>query len=290
MDDRARHRRGVLLAASGILIISPDGLLLRLAGDAGLWEASFLRMLAMGIGLSLVLLIWQGRALPAVLAGLGWGGLASVLVLALSNIAFVAGMNRTTVANTLLILATMPLFSAVLGKLFIGEAVRRTTGIAIAVAMAGILLIVGGSRYGGLGQGSLEGDLLALLAAFLIAANLVILRRFPHLDGMIVLALAGFLAAAICWPFVDLTGIAPRSTVILVILGGVIIPLSLSLFFRGIRYLPAAEIALFSLIETVLGPVWAWIGVGEAPGLPALIGGAVVVSAIVLNASGGFRR
>jgi drug/metabolite transporter (DMT)-like permease len=199
-------------------------------------------------------------------------------------------MSRTTVANTLVILATMPLFSAVLGRLLIGEAVRRVTWVAIVVALAGVMLIVAGGRYDGLGRGSLEGDLLALLAAFLIAANLVILRRFPHLDGMLVLALAGFVAAGLCWPQAELAGIAPRSIVTLIALGGVIIPLSLSLFFRGTHHLPAAELALFSLIETVLGPLWAWIGVGEEPGVTALVGGVIVVGAIVFNASGAFRR
>lgn len=288
-EARALHRRGVLLAASGILIISPDGLLLRLAGEAGLWQAAFVRTLAMGVGLSLVLLAWHGRALPAVLAGIGLGGVASVAVLASANIVFVAAMNLTTVANTLLILAAMPLFSAVLGRLFIGEAVRRSTWLAIAVAIAGIALIVGGGQ-GGLGQGSATGDLLAVLAAFLIAANIVILRRFPQVDGIVVLCLSGYLAAALCAPAVDMGGVGASALGILVFLGGVIIPLSLSLFFRGLRYLPAAEVSLFSLIETVLGPLWAWIGVGEAPGVPALVGGAVVVGAIVFNASGGFRR
>jgi drug/metabolite transporter (DMT)-like permease len=244
----------------------------------------------MSVGLGLVLSAWKGRALPAAIAGLGWSGLASALVVAFSNIAFVAAMSRTTVANTLLIFAAMPLFSAVLSRLFIGESVRRTTWLAIVIAIAGIVLIVGGGRYGGLGQGSLQGDMLALLAAFLVASNLVILRRFPHIDAMVVLALAGVLGTAICWPYADLAGIEPRSVAILVVLGGVIIPLSLSLFFRGVLYLPAAEVALFSLIETVLGPVWAWIGVGEAPGWPALAGGAVVIGAIVLNARAGFRR
>ena len=288
-EARALHRRGVLLAASGILIISPDGLLLRLAGEAGLWQAAFVRTLAMGVGLSLVLLAWHGRALPAVLAGIGLGGVASVAVLASANIVFVAAMNLTTVANTLLILAAMPLFSAVLGRLFIGEAVRRSTWLAIAVAIAGIALIVGGGQ-GGLGQGSATGYLLAVLAAFLIAANIVILRRFPQVDGIVVLCLSGYLAAALCAPAVDLGGVGASALGILVFLGGVIIPLSLSLFFRGLRYLPAAEVSLFSLIETVLGPLWVWIGVGEAPGVPALVGGAVVVGAIVFNASGGFRR
>jgi len=91
-DVRVRNRRGILLATMGILIISPDGLLLRLAGDAGLWEAAFIRTLAMGVGLSSFLLAWHRWALPTVLVRLGWGGMASILLLSLSNIAFVAAM------------------------------------------------------------------------------------------------------------------------------------------------------------------------------------------------------
>lgn len=283
------RRRGVLLAATGILIISPDGLLLRLSGDAGLWEAALVRTLAMGIGLGLLLLAWHRQALPSVLMGLGWGGWASVLLLSLSNIAFVAAVSMTTVANTLLILAAMPLFSAVLGLLFIGESVRFYTWMAIALAILGIAVIVGGG-YGGFGPGHPKGDAMALLAAFLIAANLVVMRRFPHIDALVVLCLSGFISAMVCWPHADLGGIAPRSIVILVFLGGIVIPLSLALFFRGLRYLPAAEIALFSLIETVFGPLWTWIGVGEVPGTWALIGGGVVIAALVANGRATVQR
>jgi drug/metabolite transporter (DMT)-like permease len=288
-DVGALRRRGVLLAATGILIISPDGLLLRLSSDAGLWDAALIRTLAMGVGLSLLLLAWHRQALPSVLMGLGWGGWTSVLLLSLSNVAFVAAVSMTTVANTLLILAAMPLFSAVLGLLFIGEGVRSATWMAIALAILGIVTIVGGG-YGGFGPGNLKGDAMALLAAFLIAANLVLMRRFPHIDALVVLGLSGFTSAMICWPHADLAGVGPRSIVILTLLGGVVIPLSLALFFRGLRYLPAAEIALFSLIETVLGPLWTWIGVGEVPGTWALVGGGIVIAAIVLNGRVALQR
>ncbi len=288
-DVRVRNRRGILLATMGILIISPDGLLLRLAGDAGLWEAAFIRTLAMGVGLSSILLAWHRWALPTELVRLGWGGMASILLLSLSNIAFVAAMAETTVANTLVIFAATPLFGAVLGRLFIGETVHSATWLAIAVAISGIGLIVGNS-YGGLAAGSREGDAIALLTAILIAANLVVLRRFPHVDATIALGLSGFASAAFCWPHVELAGMSPHSIAILAFLGGIIIPLSLSLYFRSLRYLPAAEVALFALIETVLGPMWAWVGVGETPGVSTLIGGAVVVGAIVLNGLGAVRR
>jgi drug/metabolite transporter (DMT)-like permease len=290
LDARARHRRGVLLAATGILIISPDGLLFRMAGDVGLWNAAFLRTLAMGVGLGVFLLLRHRQRLPSVIFRLGWSGLACAMIISASNIVFVGAFSHTTIANTLLMLAVMPLFSAVIARVFIAESIRRSTWVAIIVAIIGVTLIIGGGYAGGLGGGSLAGDSMALAASLLIAANLVILRRHPHIDGVSVLCVAGLISAAIAWPFAD-PGIVPlRSAVILIFLGGVIIPVALALMFRGTHYLPAAEVALFSLIETVLGPLWTWLGVGEAPSAWAVVGGAVVVAAIVGNVVLGMRR
>lgn len=290
LDARTRHRRGVLLAATGILIISPDGLLFRMAGDVGLWNAAFLRTLAMGVGLGVFLLLRHRQRLPAVIVSLGWPGLACAIIVAASNIVFVGAFSHTTIANTLLMLAVMPLFSAVIARVFIAERIGLSTWMAIFVAITGVALIIGGGYAGGLGGGTLAGDGMALAASVLIAANLVVLRRHPHVDGVSVLCVAGLISAAIAWPFAE-PGVVPiRSVVILVFLGGVIIPVALALMFRGTRYLPAAEVALFSLIETVLGPLWAWLGVGEAPSGWAIGGGAVVVGAIVGNVAFGMRR
>jgi drug/metabolite transporter (DMT)-like permease len=289
-DARANYRRGVVLAATGILIISPDGLLFRLAGDVGLWNAAFVRTLAMGVGLGLLLLIrTRGRPMVQIMS-LGWPGLGCACIVAASNIVFVGAFSHTTIANTLLILAVMPLFSAIIARLFIAEAIPLSTWIAIIIAITGVALIIGGDHSSGIGGGSLLGDGLALAASLLIAANLVMLRRYPHIDGVAVLFLAGVISAVVTWPFTDLGTMPVRSLIILTFLGGVIIPAALALFFRGTRYIRAAEVALFSLIETVLGPLWTWLGVGEAPTQWAIVGGGIVVSAIVVNAFIGLRR
>lgn len=290
LDARVRHRRGVLLVATGVLIISPDGLLFRLAGDVGLWNAAFLRTLAMGVCLGIFLLLRHRQQLPGIIFRLGWPGLACAIIVSASNITFVGAFSHTTIANTLLMLALMPLFSAVIARLFIAESITLYTWIAIFVAIIGVTLIIGSGYADGLGGGTLTGDGLALASSLLLATNLVILRRYPQVDGVSVLCVAGIISALVSWPFSDLSVVPFRAIVILIFLGGVIIPAALALMFRGTYYLPAAEVALFMLIETVLGPLWAWLGVGEAPSSWAVVGGAVVVSAIFGNVVFGMRK
>ncbi len=285
-SQRATYLRGVVLSASGMIVISPDGLLLRLVGDTPAWGMVFYRSLAMGLVLALFLGVRHGRAVGARLAALGWMGLVSVAAVTVSNLAFVGAIVNTSVANTLLIIATMPFFSAVFGRVLIGERVRPATAWAIAVAMGGILVIVRGS----LGGGTWLGDALALTAAMTMGLNLVIMRRAPEVDSIAVLCLSGLAAAAVAAPWAAPMAVAVADVAVLVVLGGVILPAALLLFFAGTRYIPAAEVALFALVETVLGPLWVWLAVGETPPPDTFIGGAVVIGAIVANALGGLRR
>ncbi|MEO3433243.1 EamA family transporter [Inquilinus sp. CAU 1745] len=273
------YARGLLLSFTGMVVISPDGLILRTIGDAGTWDILFWRSLFMGISLSLALAVSERRNPIALWRGMGRMGWLSALALAGANLCFVAAIAQTHVANVLVILATMPLFGAVLGWLVLREAVRGRTWFAIALALAGIAIIFGGS----IGGGTLSGDLTAVGCAFLHAVNLVILRRTKTPIMLPALALSGFIGAAMVLPFAGPLGLTAHDMRWLAFSGLVQMPLALFLFLSGTRYVPAAEVALFSLVETVLGPLWVWLAIGERPGDAALIGGSIVMSAIVAN-------
>lgn len=281
------YRRGIGLAALGMIILSPDGLLLRLIEDASVWTVIFYRTLFMGLALAIWLTVRYRGKLRLLACGMGRAGLVSTALMTASNLGFVAAIANTSVANTLVILATMPLFSAVLGRLIIGETVRPRTWVSIICAVVGIGVIFSGS----LGGGYWVGDLMAVGTAFLQGLNLVVIRKARERNILMPsLCLSGFIAALVALPMAEPATIGAYDMAILSLLGLIIVPLALVLFLGGARHAPVAEIALLSLVETVLGPLWAWLGVGEVPAMMSLAGGAVVIAAIGVNAWLGMRR
>ncbi len=273
------HRKGALMAAAGIVVLSPDGMLLRLIEQAGPWEIAFWRTLFIGLGVAALLAVQHGRDLGRVLGRLGRLGAAAVALQAAAQLGFVGAIMHTSVANTLVLLATMPLFSAIFGWLFLRERVAPRTVAAITAALAGIVVIF----LGALGGGTLLGDGLALVTAALHGLNLVVLRRAGHGIIMPALCLSGFVAALAALPFADPGNASARDFGILAYFGLIQTPVAFALFFGGTRYIPAAEVALMSLIEAVLGPLWAWLAVGEVPPERSFIGGGIVLAAILGN-------
>jgi drug/metabolite transporter (DMT)-like permease len=284
--DRATYLKGVALSAGGMLVISPDGLLLRLVEEASHWQVVFLRALGIFVAITaLVLIRYRGRSVGMV-RSLGWPGVWAAFGLMGANIGFVMAMLNTTVANALVILACMPLFSAVFGWLLIRERVSRRTWISIAVAIVGIIIIFSGS----IGGGNLLGDCIALLTAVCHGFALVQLRRVGNRDTTPVIALGALGAATLALPLAGSLVYTLHDAGVILFQGLLQMPLAIGLFMSGARFIPAAEVALFSLIETVLGPLWAWIGVGEVPGTLAVVGGVIVVGAVAANAAVGLLR
>jgi drug/metabolite transporter (DMT)-like permease len=284
-NERQLHRRGLMLAIAGMLILSPDALLIRLIDDADVFQIVFYRTLFMGIALALGLCAYYGRRLPHLVVAIGWRGALASLLMAASNFGFVGAMLNTSVANVLVILATIPIFGALFSWLLLGERIRRQTALAIMLAIAGVVVIVSGS----LGRGGLLGDAIALGVAIMQGLNLTILRGAGDKDATLTLSAAGFLAAAAALPLAGTLSVSAHDLGLLALLGGLVLPLALGLFIAGARYAPAPEIGLMALLETTLGPVWVWIGIGEVPPEEAFVGGALVIGAIVVNSVLSFR-
>ena len=288
------HRKGLALSGIGMLIISPDALLIRLVEGAGTWEITFYRTLFMGAGMT-VLMVFRGPGgsdgfgdpvgLDNLVRRLAGPIALASLLMAGSNIAFVAAITRTSVANTLLILATVPMFGALFGRIILHERVAPRTIVAMVVAFAGVVLIVGAP-----GSGDVTGDLIAVAAAACLGMNIVVVRRAGSAIIVPTLAFGGTLAAIATIPFAEPWQVGLRDLAILAYLGLIQLPLALGLFYAGARYLPPAEVGLMALIETVLGPLWVWLGIGERPGALTLAGGALVIAAIAGNAALALRN
>jgi drug/metabolite transporter (DMT)-like permease len=274
--------RGLLLSALGMMVISPDGVLLHMLTSAPLIDVVFWRTFGLGTTLFLGLALVYRRRLPRLIADIGGVGILCTVLMSISNLLFVDGMAHTSVANTLVFMASMPLWSALLGLVILREKVKGATWFAIALGLVGIGVIMSDSLS--LGGDGLRGDLSALGAALAYGLNLVILRRAGDRDMTACLMLSGFLTAVVCMPFLNTAAVAPSDWVILAALGLVILPLALTLFMAGARTAPAAEVALLSLVETLLGPLWAWLVLAEAPSTHAFVGGGLILLAVSLPA------
>ena len=283
-DDR---RKGLLITVSGVLVITPDSLLVRLI-SADEWTILFWRGLLSGIAILLALAIMQrNRFLPGLLA-IGRMGLALAVMFSIGTVFFIISLEMTTVANTLFIVSTAPVFAAIMTSVFLHEAVSRRTWVTIAVTLIGVLIIATGSVGGG--PGSLLGDLAALVTAVSVAGTFTVARRFRHVSMVPAMGISGLITALIATAISPPAALSQADTVYLAAMGLAVIPLSFSLMTIGPRYLPAPEVSLILLLEAVLAPFLIWLVLAEYPGNASLLGGAVVLGALFLANLAGLRE
>ena len=279
MIDRSTHLKGLSLTFVAVLILSPDALLVRLI-HCDVWTLLFWRCLLTCAMQSVFLAAGYRRQLLQSFRNIGRTGLLSAGVVTCGSFFFVNSLKQTTAANTLIILAATPVFSSLLSWLFLRETIARHTWVSITICFGGILLIFAGS----LSSGLLLGDLLALGATLMWASNLVILRSGKSVN-MIPANLLGNLMVV---PVALLAGAQPLAVsstdiTFLLLLGGLILPISFTMITLGPRYLPAPEISLILLIETILGPLWVWLALNESPHANTLLAGVLIVGTLAVH-------
>jgi drug/metabolite transporter (DMT)-like permease len=272
-------RRGRLFVALAAVAWSTAGLFQReLSVDLATQLAGRALFAMLGIGV-FVALTERGRVLASFRAT-GRAGLAMAALMAGSSGAFIAALNYTSVANVLFMQGLAPVLAAVFG-IVVGESVRRRTWIAMAVAVTGVALMVGGPS-----RPSLTGFTLSLLMSISFAATIVITRHHREVS----MAPATWLSQAIVFvcaaPFATIAAIGGKDLALLAGLGVTQIGLGLIFLTIGARLIPAAEVALITLLEIVLGPLWVWIFLGEQPSATTLAGGAIVLAGVVIQATG----
>ncbi|MEX1080768.1 MAG: DMT family transporter [Halofilum sp. (in: g-proteobacteria)] len=272
------HRRGASLAAAGVLVVSFDALLIRLA-IAPVATILFWRGLFMALSLGLVFRLQRGPQCWSELRAGGKAALGVIVTMGLSQVLFVVGVEYTSVANAVVILTAAPLFAALFSGLFLREWLPLRTWVAILACIGGIAIVFGGS----VGAGHWVGDAAALMAAASIGASLTQMRHLAGLNRSAVIAGAGVLACALAAPFASPTAMDGTTFLVLAIMGLVQIPLALLLVATATRYLPSAEVSLFLVVEAVLGPLWVWLALGEEPPGWTLIGGTVVIATLAIH-------
>ncbi len=270
------HSKGLLLTFTAVLILSPDALLVRMI-SCDLWSLLFWRCLLTGCMMVVFLLVRYRRRFFQSFYVTGRIGLVSALVLCCGSLLFVGSLKQTAAANTLVILAATPLFSSLLSFLLLREKIAPRTWVAIGCCFGGILMIFSGSLQTGL----LLGDLLALGATCMWAVNLVILRRAKAVNMIPANVIGNLLMVPIALLF-GAQPLAVSSTDFnsLLLLGGLVLPVSFAMITLGPRYLSAPEVSLILLTETIFGPIWVWLALGEVPQQTTLLAGLLIIGTL----------
>lgn len=277
---------GALLVAGAALLWSVGGLLFRHIKGAEDWTINFWRALFLVAALLAVIAVMErGRVLGAFLRA-GWRGLASGVCFGVMMTGFMLALARTDVANVMLLMSAAPFFAALLAWAVLGEKPRAAVWLAMLAAAGGIALMVASD----LGRGALAGNLLALLIAAAAAVNIVILRGARTLNMIPAIAMGGIIAGLVSLPFADHVGTGSLNLFLIFLLGVVQLGGGALLYIRGARHLPAAEVTLIAMLESVLAPLWVWLILDEAPTLYVLIGGGLVLAAVVLLTLSAARR
>jgi drug/metabolite transporter (DMT)-like permease len=230
------------------------------------------------VGLLAYIAVAERGTLARAFRAVGRAGLAIAGLMATSSGSFIIALNHSSVANILFMQALAPVLAAVLG-MAVGETVVRRTWVAMAIAIAGVAVMVGGpSRPSGLGLG------LSLLMTTSFAATLVITRHKRDVSMAPATCLSQVIVLLIAAPLASPGSASGRDTALMVALGVGQIGLGLVFLTIGGRLIPAAEVALITLLEVVLGPLWVWIFLSEQPGVATLVGGAIVLGAVAIQA------
>jgi DME family drug/metabolite transporter len=268
-----RYTFGVGLVVIGGVFLSLSGILLRNLESASGWQILFYRGLAFSFMLLLVLLLkYRGNTVNAFKA-IGKPGLWAALVLGLGSVCYVFAILLTTVANAVFIIGASPLATAFVGWLVLGEKTSRFGIVAMLISLTGIGLMFA--------DGLIEGRWLGNVAALVVVASCFvffgIVSSSKNIDMLKTTIQGGRVMAAVGGIFAEDLIISNHDLVIALLMGWVQFGIGFMCFTIATRYIMASEVALFSLTESILGPIWVWIGVGEQPSMLTLVGSGIVL-------------
>lgn len=268
----SRTQFGLMITVIGVLVLSFEGVLIRWI-EVDSWTLLFLRGVLAAPGLFVFFLVVERRGWRHQIRSMGLAGLLAAVLFAIDNVGFIYSITHTSVANTFLLISLSPLFAGLLTRVVLRERVPRRTWLAIAGGAVATSIIMLGSVV----EGDLPGTLAGLVAAAALGGTLVVLRARPHLNMVPAVALGSGLAALVGLPAAVPSSAGAQDWVNLIALGLILVPVAFGLIAMGPRYIPAAEVALLLLLETVLGALLVWMVIGEIPTIATVVGGLILV-------------
>ena len=278
--ERRRARQGQLAILVAAVAWSTAGLAQRELDASPATQVAGRAVFA-AIALFALVVVMERRGTVAAFRSMGRSGVAMAVFLAISSGTFLLALNHTTVANVLFMQAAAPMMAALLGWALLSERIDGRTWVALALAGAGVVLMAAGSFDAGAAAVGLP---FVMTASF--AAVIVIARHRRDVSMMPATCASQVLVVVACLPFVAPASASDSDWAILAALGVGQMGLGLALLTIGARLIPPAQVAVISLLEVVLGPLWVWLAYEERPSLATFLGGLVVVSAVVVQATG----
>ena len=272
------QQKGSLLAFIAVIFITPDSLFIRLS-NLDTWGLVFYRGIIPFFTVFLVMLTIYRLNFFKMLLSSGYHGLIYIATFSITNITFVVSIQNTNVANTLVMIATAPMLSAILGGIFLKEPPDKKTLVAIVITFLSVIYIF----FDSLKLGNIYGDILGFITAFGLAVGAVTIRSAKS-KNLVPAAVIGKLVVAIFAIFFIESFVLENQDLIIVPLMCIFcVAIPFVLVTIAPRFIPAAEVNLFFLLETIIGPIWVWLIIKEQPGIETLQGGIIIIITIAIH-------
>ena len=278
MNNLTDQQKGSLLAFIAVMFITPDSLFIRLS-NVDTWGLVFYRGIIPFLSVFLVMLLIYKLNFFKILVSSGYHGLIYISTFSITNITFVVSIQNTNVANTLVMIATAPMLSAILGAIFLKEPPDRKTSISIIITFFAIIFIF----FDSIKLGNFYGDILGFITAVGLAVGAVTIRS-AKTKNLVPAAVVGKLfVATFALFFIESFVLENKDLIIVPLMCILCVAIPFVLVTIAPRFIPAAEVNLFFLLETIIGPIWVWLIIKEQPSIETLQGGIVIIATIAIH-------
>ena len=278
MKNLTSQQKGSLLAFIAVMFITPDSIFIRLS-NIETWGMLFYRGAIPFVVTLIGLLFFYKRNFIKALIAIGYPGIFYIFSFSICNITFIISIQNTNVANTLVMIAMAPMISAILGAIFLKEMPDHKTWLAIFITFIAVSYIF----YDSIELGNFYGDIFGLITAFGLACNAV-LARFAKDRDLVPSAVIGKLCVAVfAFFFVESFALVEKDLIIVPLMCVMCVALPFVLVTIAPRFIPAEEVNLFFLLETIIGPIWVWLIIKEQPSMEVLQGGLVIIATIAIH-------
>ena len=278
MNNLTDQQKGSLLAFVAVMFITPDSLFIRLS-NIDTWGLVFYRGIIPFVTVLLGMLLIYKLNFFKMLFTSGNHGIIYILTFSLTNITFVVSIQNTNVANTLVMIAMAPMLSAILGAIFLKELPDKKTWIAIFVTFGAAVYIF----YDSLKLGNFFGDILGLITALGLAIGAVTIRSAKNKNLVPAAVVGKLIVALFALFFIESFTLTKSDQIIVPLMCIMCVAIPFVLVTIAPRFIPAAEVNLFFLLETIIGPIWVWLVIQEQPSIETIQGGAVIMTAIAIH-------
>ena len=278
MKNLSNQHKGSLLAFIAVMLITPDSIFIRLS-NIETWGMLFYRGAIPFVVVLTGLIFFYKNNLFKALVNIGYPGIFYIISFSICNITFIISIQNTNVANTLVMIAMAPMLSAILGSIFLKEIPDQKTWVAIIITLISVTYIF----YDSIEVGNFYGDLFGIITAFGLACNAVIARYAKNRD-LVPSAVIGKLCVAIfAFFFVDSFALVDTDLIIVPLMCVMCVAIPFVLVTIAPRFIPAEEVNLFFLLETIIGPFWVWVVIKEQPSIETILGGTVIILTIAIH-------